>query len=118
MQLHIGGLDDWRDFDAYPPGAPDTQIWHLHPDNVLSQRPVKASEPDRYRYDPNKPTPSVGGAMFAFTGAGPVDQAPLEAPERCSGLHLRAAVRRRHHHRQCPRHDLRPRQPARMPICS
>jgi hypothetical protein len=78
VNLHVGGLGEWRGFDAYPPGPPDTQIWHLHPDNVLSQRPVRASEPDRYRYDPKKPTPSVGGAMFAFTGMGAVDQAPLE----------------------------------------
>jgi len=78
VRLWIGGRDEWRDFDAYPPGIPDTQIWHLHPDKVLSQRPVKASPPDRYRYDPKKPTPNVGGAIFAFTGMGPVDQAPLE----------------------------------------
>jgi putative CocE/NonD family hydrolase len=39
---------------------------------------VKASEPDAYTYDPRKPTPAVGGAMFAFKGAGPVDNAKLE----------------------------------------
>jgi putative CocE/NonD family hydrolase len=78
VRLHIGGRDEWRDFDAYPPGVPDTQIWHLHPAEVLSQRPVKASPPGRYTYDPADPTPSVGGAMFAFVGAGPADQAPLE----------------------------------------
>ena len=78
VRIHIGGLDEWREFDAYPPGIADTQIWHLHPDKVLSQRPVRASPPDRYTYDPKKPTPNLGGAMFAFTGAGPVDQAQLE----------------------------------------
>jgi uncharacterized protein len=78
VRLHISGLDEWREFDAYPPGLPELQIWHLHPDKVLSQRPVKASAPDTYRYDPRKPTPSIGGAMFAFTGAGPVDNAKLE----------------------------------------
>ena len=78
VRLHIGGRDEWQEFDAFPPGAPDIQVWHLHPDQVLSQRPVKASPPDHYRYDPADPTPSVGGAMFAFTGAGPQDQARLE----------------------------------------
>mgnify|MGYP001116997819 FL=1 len=78
VRLHIGGRDEWHDFDAYPPGLPDTQIWHLHPDQVLSQRPVKSSDPERYTYDPRDPTPNVGGAMFAFVGAGPLDQAPLE----------------------------------------
>ena len=31
VRLFIGGRNEWRDFDAYPPGAPDIQIWHLHP---------------------------------------------------------------------------------------
>jgi putative CocE/NonD family hydrolase len=79
VRLHISGRDEWHSFAAYPPGAPEVQIWHLHADNLLSQRPMKASDPERYTYDPRKPTPSVGGAMFAFTGAGPVNQAKLEA---------------------------------------
>ena len=78
VRLWITGREQWQEFDAYPPGTPDFHIWHLHPGKVLSQRPVKASPPDHYRYDPNDPTPNVGGAVFAFTGAGAVDQAPLE----------------------------------------
>lgn len=78
VMLHVSGIDEWRAFDAYPPGPPDTQIWHLHPEGVLSQRPVKTSPPDGYLYDPRRPTPNLGGAIFAFSGAGPVDQAPLE----------------------------------------
>ena len=56
----------------------ENQIWHLHPEQVLSQRPVRASAPDTYTYDPAHPTPAVGGAMFAFNGDGPGDNAPLE----------------------------------------
>lgn len=78
VRIHVSGLDEWREFDSFPPSFPDTQIWHIHPDKVLSQRPVKASEPDRYTYDPRKPTPAIGGAMFAFKGAGAVDNAKLE----------------------------------------
>jgi uncharacterized protein len=36
------------------------------------------SLPATYRYDPLNPTPNVGGAMFAFIGAGAVDNAPRE----------------------------------------
>lgn len=79
VRLHISGLNEWREFESYPPGQPDTQLWHIHPDKVLSQRPVKASPPDTYTYDPRKPTPAIGGAMFAFKGAGAVDNAKLEA---------------------------------------
>lgn len=78
VRIYVSGIDEWREFDAFPPGVPDTQIWHLHPRGILSPRPVKNSEPDTYRYDPAKPTPSVGGAVFAFVGAGPVDNAKLE----------------------------------------
>ncbi len=78
VRLFITGKNQWKEFDQYPPGAPDIHIWHLHPDRVMSQRPVKASPPDTYHYDPARPTPNVGGAIFAFTGAGPVDQARLE----------------------------------------
>lgn len=78
VRLYVTGRNEWFEFDAYPPRVPDTQIWHLHPEGILSPRPVKTSEPDRYLYDPRDPTPNVGGAIFAFTGAGPVDQAPLE----------------------------------------
>jgi len=78
VRIHVSGRNEWHDFDTWPPGPTDPQIWHLHPKGVLSTRPVLASPPDTYRYDPRDPTPAVGGAMFAFTGAGPVDQKPLE----------------------------------------
>jgi putative CocE/NonD family hydrolase len=78
VRIHVSGIDEWRDYDAFPPAEPETQIWLLHPDGVLSQRPVRDAPPDRYRYDPAEPTPNLGGAIFAFAGAGPVDNAPLE----------------------------------------
>lgn len=79
VRLYVTGLEAWCDFEAYPPGTPDVQIWHLHPEEVLSQRPVATTPPDTYLYDPADPTPNLGGAIFAFIGAGPVDNAPLEA---------------------------------------
>jgi putative CocE/NonD family hydrolase len=78
VRLHISGLNEWRDFEHYPPGEPDLQIWHLHHEKILSPRPVKAAPPNVYRYDPHQPTPNLGGAIFAFTGAGPVNNAALE----------------------------------------
>jgi putative CocE/NonD family hydrolase len=79
VRIHVSGADQWYEFEQFPPGLPDTQIWHIHPEGVLSQRPVRLSDPDRYTYDPRDPTPAIGGAMFAFKGAGKVDNAPLEA---------------------------------------
>jgi putative CocE/NonD family hydrolase len=79
VRIYVTGLNVWCDFESFPPGVADVQIWHLHPAKVLSQRPVAASPADTYRYDPAQPTPNVGGAIFAFVGAGPVDNAKLEA---------------------------------------
>ena len=81
VRLWISGENAWRDFDVYPPLEPESQLWHLHPGAVLSQRPVRSSPPDSYTYDPRQPTPALGGAMFAFQGAGPVEQSPLESRE-------------------------------------
>lgn len=81
VRLWISGENAWRDFDVYPPLEPESQLWHLHPGAVLSQRPVRSSTPDSYTYDPRQPTPALGGAMFAFQGAGPVEQSPLETRE-------------------------------------
>lgn len=78
VRLFISGRNEWREYDAFPESG-DNQIWHLHGGGLLSARPVLSSAPDRYRYDPRDPTPNLGGAIFAFHGAGPVDQKRLEA---------------------------------------
>jgi putative CocE/NonD family hydrolase len=78
VRIHISGRNEWIEADAFPPKPADDQIWHLHPDKVLSRRPVRTSAPDTYRYNPKRPTPNLGGAIFAFRGAGPVDQKMLE----------------------------------------
>ena len=78
VRLHISGRNSWHEFDAYPPGPPALRTLHLSADRKLARVPAKKGA-DTYRYDPNDPTPNLGGAIFAFTGAGAVDNAPLEA---------------------------------------
>jgi len=78
VRLYVSGADEWRDYDAYPPATPMVEIWHLQAEKTLAQHPPAATPPDHYLYDPHDPTPNVGGAMFAFVGAGPQDQAELE----------------------------------------
>ncbi|WEJ59527.1 CocE/NonD family hydrolase [Devosia sp. FJ2-5-3] len=78
VHLHISGRNSWHEFDAYPPGPPALRTLHLSADRKLARVPAKKGA-DTYRYDPNDPTPNLGGAIFAFTGAGAVDNAPLEA---------------------------------------
>ncbi len=78
VRIHISGLNQWRDYDRYPPGPAKLQSWHIQPDGALAQTPSREAQPDRYRYDPADPTPNIGGNMFAFTGAGPVNNAARE----------------------------------------
>jgi putative CocE/NonD family hydrolase len=79
VRLHIGGIGEWREYDAYPPGPARLEEWYLQPGFGLSRSPAQESLPDGYRYDPADPTPNIGGAMFAFIGAGPVDNTAREA---------------------------------------
>ncbi len=78
VRIEISGTGEWREFEVFPPGPASGQSWSLHLGGALAAFPAAASPPDRYRYDPSDPTPNLGGAIFAFTGAGPVDQARLE----------------------------------------
>lgn len=78
VRFFVSGRNEWIEADSFPPRPVDDQIWHLHPQRALSRRPVGTSPADAYRYDPRRPTPNLGGAIFAFRGAGPLDQKPIE----------------------------------------
>jgi hypothetical protein len=56
----------WRELESWPPpGMRDTRLWLGESGSLGSHPPTATSEPgDRYRYDPNDPTPSVGGATL------------------------------------------------------
>lgn len=79
VRIHIAGLNAWRDFDRYPPGPPTPKTLFIGPNGTLSEHAPATPGHDDYRYDPADPTPNVGGAIFAFTGAGPVDNALRES---------------------------------------
>ncbi|MBE7732454.1 CocE/NonD family hydrolase [Devosia faecipullorum] len=79
VRIHISGCDEWHEFDRYPPGPAQPSLWHIGPAGELANTGARGTGIARYRYDPADPTPSLGGAIFAFTGAGAVDNASLEA---------------------------------------
>ena len=78
VKVHVQGEGGhWRDLPDWPPPSEPTR-WYLHAGGHLAPMPPEApSEPDRYRYDPADPTPSMGG-IGMLTG-GTVDNRPLEA---------------------------------------
>jgi putative CocE/NonD family hydrolase len=83
VAVYVMGEKRWRTFPSWPPagftvryflgGMGAAKAGTLYPDN-----PPPTALPDRYRYDPANPTPSLGGPLLA-TKAGPKDNRPLEA---------------------------------------
>jgi putative CocE/NonD family hydrolase len=55
----------WRDFANWPPAeTPGRQLWITDNDRLSWEPPVAAAGSRSYRYDPAKPTPSVGGSIL------------------------------------------------------
>ncbi|WP_409496667.1 CocE/NonD family hydrolase [Amycolatopsis sp. cmx-11-12] len=78
VRVFVLGARCWVDLPDWPPTA-ETTHWHLHPDGRLSTEPPPESAPDRYRYDPADPTPSVGGPSLNAATGGCKDNRRLEA---------------------------------------
>ncbi|MEU4556696.1 hypothetical protein EV382_3205 [Micromonospora violae] len=79
VRLYVSGAGGgWRNLPDWPPPAVETS-WHLHPGGELAARDPVASSPDRFRYDPADPTPSLGGPLLVAKRAGRVDNRPVEA---------------------------------------
>lgn len=78
VRIEISGLG-WREYDRFPPPGERSRRFYLGPGRALTAAPPPPSEPDRYRYDPADPTPSLGGAIYAFRGTGAQDNRRLEA---------------------------------------
>ena len=78
VRLYVMGVNQWRDFDNFPPPATETR-YYLQTGRLLStELPHELSQPDHYTYDPTDPTPAVGGAIFSIRG-GRVRNNRLEA---------------------------------------
>jgi uncharacterized protein len=79
VRVHVGGAGRWQELPDWPPPGYRPTAWHLHPGGALRTDPAPPSPPDRYRYDPARPTPSVGGAIENWEGtAGAKDNRRLE----------------------------------------
>jgi putative CocE/NonD family hydrolase len=76
VRAFLTGAQRWHDLPAWPPPGAAVQPWHLHASGQLDP-----STPDggvtRYTYDPDDPTPAVGGPSL-LPDSGPVDNAAHE----------------------------------------
>jgi putative CocE/NonD family hydrolase len=77
VRIFVLGTKRWRDLPDWPPPAASVR-WYLQPEGRLAPAIAAESSPDRYRYDPADPTPSVGGTVLT-RDAGPRDNRHLEA---------------------------------------
>jgi putative CocE/NonD family hydrolase len=73
VRVYVMGSETWQDFSLWPP-AGESQTWYLGRWGTLGAEPADAGGPDRYRFDPDHPTPAVGGAGLNFATAGRKDQ--------------------------------------------
>ncbi|GAA1331151.1 CocE/NonD family hydrolase [Pseudonocardia xinjiangensis] len=79
VRIHVGGADGgWRGLPEWPP-PPGSQVLHLQPAGALgSAAPAAGALPVMFTYNPDHPTPSVGGRVLAG-GSGVRDNRALEA---------------------------------------
>lgn len=91
VRLFVMGADRWQDEADWPPPDAELRPWFLHStgraglpggDGTLSAEPPGEEPADTYRYDPNDPVPSMGGATLMPGGRpgwndGPWDQRSL-----------------------------------------
>jgi putative CocE/NonD family hydrolase len=74
----VGGGDEWLEFDTWPPPGREA-VWHLAPGGGLSDEVSAEPGAESYRYDPEDPTPGVGGTSLNASNTGPRDQATRES---------------------------------------
>lgn len=79
VRLEISGIGKWHEGPVFPPAGAKPQTLHLAAPGALSPEAPSPAPPSRYRYDPADPTPNLGGAIFAFSNTGALDNAPREA---------------------------------------
>lgn len=81
VRIWVNGANEWRNYPDFPPPGTRLHYWYLEPGGYLALEPPEKSAPDTYRYDPEDPTPSVGGPLGPGLGvkAGFTDNTSLEA---------------------------------------
>lgn len=77
VRVHVGGEDDWRDSDDWPPAAAVNPWFPTAQGHLTRQAPTDSAPLTSFRYDPGDPTPSLGGPLLSRT-AGPRDNRTLE----------------------------------------
>jgi len=91
VKIFVMGRNEWRDEDNWPLARAQSTKYFLHShgaangingDGTLSTTAPVTEQRDTYNYDPENPTPTIGGPLCCGApppGNGPQDQRPAEA---------------------------------------
>ena len=79
VRVFVMGAEQWRAMDDFPPPSDPTTYYLASGGELRTDKPEAEPSASTFTYDPANPTPSFGGALLAFRGAGPVDNRELEA---------------------------------------
>jgi len=91
VKIFVMGKNVWRDEDNWPVARAQSTKYFLHShgaangisgDGTLSATAPAGEQRDTYNYDPENPTPTIGGPLCCGApppGNGPQDQRPAEA---------------------------------------
>lgn len=61
VKLYVMGAEEWREYESWPPEGGREKRMYLSLGGALDEKPVEESGELRYTYDPEDPTPAVGG---------------------------------------------------------
>src|SRR5262245_221411 len=90
VRIFVMGDNVWRDEKEFPLARTQYTKYYFHSnkgansaggDGALSTKPPDKEKPDTYEYDPQNPTPTIGGRLCcgAAIQPGPFDQRPNES---------------------------------------
>lgn len=81
VRVFVMGENRWRRLDDWSPGATRQEPWFLQQANGLGRQAPAEAQAAHYRYDPQDPTPTLGGSSLfgGLYAAGVKDQSPLSA---------------------------------------
>jgi putative CocE/NonD family hydrolase len=67
VRVALQQTEDWLEFDEWPPPEMAWETYYLGSGGTFSME-LDPGEPSRFRYDPDDPTPSVGGPLLQPPG--------------------------------------------------
>jgi putative CocE/NonD family hydrolase len=79
VRIFVMGADQWRDEQEWPLARAVPTDWFLSADGTLSTVRPDGKQTAGFRYDPEDPVPTCGGAIYLAQRAGMLDQAAIEA---------------------------------------